>query len=67
MKTKQQQKDYESITWAWNILRDMGDPEDTPEYWKELYRRIMDYPERNSLREKFGVAIQTEMEERARQ
>ena len=64
MKTKQQQKDYESIIWVWNILRDMGDPEDTPEYWKELYRRIMDYPGRNSLREKLGVAIQREMEER---
>ena len=62
---ERKRSDWEAINWAWQIVRDRGDPQPTDEYWDELLRIVSERcKEKNTFYKHLGTAILNEMEER---
>lgn len=64
-KEQRQRSDYEAILWAWQIIKEYGDPRPTDEYWDRLIGLVSEMCEKQSILYKhFGMAILNAMEDR---
>ena len=63
---ERQKSDYEAITWAWKIVKEHGNPEQTDFYWDSLKMLVSEMRHEGELYDELGQAIFRAMETRMR-